>query len=907
MVVESSAVLNDQSNDINTNQSHEESDKLLIEEVKGDSKIDDSTSKTVDDSTVALDNTNETISKISENHEIQTDNAQNDKPKYRVDAEEFVPRAYRQNYEPLPVPNFIPLPIIGDVYPHNFPNPAFMPPINFIPGVQYEKFVPNFIPNQYFINQEQFYMRNHIQQTEIEEKEDTEENDEEKEVLNEKPTQNSIDIAKIVNKLEEAAMEQKMEPKNIKNKKTDNISPRNYEKQNKQNKKITKTEIETKNVPIPDETKTKQTETPKNEPVVPTVITETPKPKPEITKPEVKEIKIESPKKVEPTFSKMLKSSISLIENKSSDFKPLYKKQNSYNGNKTTTSPTTKNYSETLKKTYKKETPKYEKKFTENKLKTEPKVEIKKPVTPDSWISVSSRKKRKNKGVSEVESFEFPDEIENTEMNGHINDIEPSIEVCVAEIEKTYELQAQQRTITEVEVEKINKVEEEHVEIKIGPVEVAEKKIETELEAKVDEIIEKVAIEKVEPKNENKLKKSKKVEKPKKITTKNKRIIINDQELQKNNNTNNTETKNTKLEGKLEVSLPLETKKEKSPQIKVQIPPVEKSNKPVALETEKIPVETVTERQESVEELEEQKTETKIKKKKRKTKPKTQSSPSTTSTDESYEFLIEPETKTNLEVSLELDRMIQRGLYANLEEKLKSFNPSDSFISSVEKEDFNIDLKTLENNAFKNFDKLKNIDFGQVFFNTTTNKTFEKVINNKNEQVLKKTTEETNEEVKKFPITKAVKEWMDKTRENTPEIEILKSVNEIRNEYLICHDIDSDSENEEFPKNAEGLPVPVTLANNIISTRESSKESTPDLLECWESDIDIKNYQYDLKKVPEIIETGEDVLEIYESVYGKNEDFLRIQKEINENNENRSLNYPKNGSLPYRAICCNVM
>lgn len=1031
--------------------SNEESNSQLpseVEKVDSNEKIVNDKSTMVDDPTVVLDDdrSNETISKVGQcdvNSEftnsdvLQTelDNAQSNKPKYRVDAEEFVPRAYRQNYEnPVPVPNFIPLPIIGDIYAPNFPNPAFLPPINFIPNV------PNFLPNQFFMNQEQFYVNSQhvnnsteIEYVQPEEKDAPNDNKNNETVLNSQAKQNPPDIA-TVNKLEgvkENAKEvvQLHSPaRNFRknNQKTENkSSPRKLNERgqnghNRMPKRLpqVKTEPEVKkDCPKIDN----KVEAPKEQPIKAEIITKTEAVQVEISTntnvipnglPKAEKI-IE---KQEATFSKMLKTSVSLIENRTEP-KPSYRKQNSYNGVRTTHNlreANTKNYSETVKKQFKQPDgcvcSRFDRnrKVPETEIKKSPKIDepVKnveksenKTMPINSWISVSSRKKRKNKNaVITNEMDDLQDnlkEINGVEQGDNCTD-EISIEESVAEIEKTYEKQQkeQEKTINLVVVQS----EESKVE---------ELKVEEKTEVKIEEVLPKPVLTTVN-KNEKKNKKSDKSKA--KVSKNNKRIIINDKELKINQNVE--QVKNVVQNSP---NVIIESDNPKSPTVTEVITHDQEVEKEEVKVTEEVEVETVSlietvpvvsetsnneteiiqekeinvvqekEINEVVEEVkEEPKSETsKSKKKKKKSKAKPQNLSTTTSVDETYDFLVEdsfsnPDSKTNIEVSQELDRMIQRGLYANIEEKLKTYNPTDSFIQSVSPDNFSFNLgNSFEGGVFKSMDKLKNFDFSGVLFNTTMNKTFEKVMLNKNENKIdagfKKNlnsnsstdhflgetknkddnlsssknfsdindleidTEILSEPVngvtngQHLQITKAVKEWMNKTRENTPEVEILKSVNEIRNEYLICHDLsDSDDEiDDEMPKNVEGLPVRAKSAKNESDdckrTRESHEKS-PDLLDCWESDIEIKNFDnklIDVRKrqisnghvqngnVPEkqiCVDKGEDVLEVYESVYGKNEDFLRIQKEVEEKKrEKKGLTYPRDGGLPYRAICCSVM
>lgn len=98
---------------------------------------------------------------------------------------------------------------------------------------------------------------------------------------------------------------------------------------------------------------------------------------------------------------------------------------------------------------------------------------------------------------------------------------------------------------------------------------------------------------------------------------------------------------------------------------------------------------------------------------------------------------------------------------------------------------------------------------------------------------------------------------MTKTRENTPDIEIFKSPNTIYKEF--CDEDDDD--------------VVLWSADEVIETN------------CK-------------------IEECEEAIEVYESHYGNNEDFLRIKGEIDAQKNSFA---PRHSDLPYRAICCNLM
>lgn len=112
---------------------------------------------------------------------------------------------------------------------------------------------------------------------------------------------------------------------------------------------------------------------------------------------------------------------------------------------------------------------------------------------------------------------------------------------------------------------------------------------------------------------------------------------------------------------------------------------------------------------------------------------------------------------------------------------------------------------------------------------------------------------------------------MTKTRENTPDVEILKSPNTIYKEFY-----DSDSKSEE----------------DVTVWSVSSKSNLNEAPDC------------DNTKLSGHIEDCEEAVEVYESNYGKNEDFLKIKDEVDAHRKNR---FSRHGDLPYRAICCNLM
>ncbi|GLV37069.1 hypothetical protein CBL_02100 [Carabus blaptoides fortunei] len=305
-------------------------------------------------------------------------------------------------------------------------------------------------------------------------------------------------------------------------------------------------------------------------------------------------------------------------------------------------------------------------------------------------------------------------------------------------------------------------------------------------------------------------------------------------------------------------------------------------------------------------------------------------------------------SKTNVEVSLEIDRMIQRGLFANLEEKLKSFNPSDSFIHSATLDIIKVappPPPSLDNGTkYGVLGNFKNFDFSGLLLGgmqqSRQHNQYQRVMGNAEqapgscESLLEADEDQqyvtpsattpaavdddapavvqvsedlppVSTHVSRLPITRAVKEWMHRTRESTPEVEIFKRPNEIRHELLVLA--------------TEALDEDVARRGGSTS-RESS--AVPDLLDCWEdaSVGEVRAVQAETVEhsgtfaAPETghIEQGEDALEMYESVYGKNADYLSIRREVDECHKQSTApgtlpKHARDGGLPYRAICCTVM
>lgn len=509
-------------------------------------------------------------------------------------------------------------------------------------------------------------------------------------------------------------------------------------------------------------------------------------------------------------------------------------------------------------------------------------VEAKPKKATTQWISVASRKKRKNKNGGEVEEVALEDEV--VEENDGFESYDPTQLVDV---------------VVEVAAEEV--IVEEDVSVDDIPKENDEVIVVEEKATPVEEVV--VAVVEEQPPVVEEVKVGKKSKKKPQT----KRIIIKDT---------------------------YEVTPEEQPTKAQAAPPAE----PVVTTTES-PVSTPEKR-------------TKRKKKKPQKpasiagKSVSVSSSNTTlnNCDDSYDFLLEPsvldapEDKTNVEISQELDRLIQKGMYSNLEEKIKSLNTtfaSDNFFSSInltspltfeknnflKSNEFNTIFKTTTSNLLAkpkrydndDFSKL-NIDFTKIQLvqnepqpstskagifleNPEVNEILKdtgnevpkleevaKKIDNDHQEVvvveLKKTPEPDS--TKLYPITQAVKEWMTKTRENTPEVELLKSPKTIKKE--LC-------ENETTTiTTTEEEEVVLFSTEDWSMSRESSVE-TEDLLDGWDEEKPTET--------PKI--------ETYESKYGKNEDYLKIQTEVEEKTRKINGTYPKHGNLPYRAICCSIM
>lgn len=349
------------------------------------------------------------------------------------------------------------------------------------------------------------------------------------------------------------------------------------------------------------------------------------------------------------------------------------------------------------------------------------------------------------------------------------------------------------------------------------------------------------------------------------------------------------------------------------------------------------------------------------KKKKKSPKPTNNAGTSTNdsvlgSMEDTFDFLDsalsgETEDKTNDEISEELDKIIQKGMLNSIEGKIKSLNidETDGFFKSVwnklsRKEtnmgytkipDFReilksstnpqsvseeVDLQNKNSNEIlPHLDSVKPTTEDGLFLETpdlveilddhqTAATTPHEAVESKKEEEIQLAKHEIEfgdieQPNTLYPITKAVKEWMSRTRETTPDVELLKSPNRIFEEFCDISDSDSETENGD---SARKVSIELTPSSDITifnSEREQSVEQQ-DLLEYWEDDVQDKENKSEVKTTDE----DEEELPVYESQYGKNEDFLRIQRKIFKQNETWDRSSPNHASLPQRAaVCCNLM
>ncbi|KAI4455207.1 hypothetical protein MML48_9g00002441 [Holotrichia oblita] len=725
--------------------------------------------------------------------------------KFNLNAEEFVPRAYRP-MEPIPVDpnlqfinihsNFVPLPLmnhpLNELNPPPHFNPPFLPPgipLNFMPGDP--KLLPNFVnfvPNHFVQHPKNFEQ---TQTTKVEECKDKTEAPEEKSTGDqtriesidekkpeEKPVEvietekvenndktinsvykNDVDIAKIVSKLEEAAKEQKFyenRRQNYRSPSKFNKTPRQrynspYQNEYKQDHYKTyydkrkpkrfetpttsssdanqsETASSNKTTPISEDKTLNQT---KSEEIQTDLQTKT-EPK-DITRPRIQDERRYSPRH----------------QNKMSNSPKRY--INNYNRNPKITNTTSENhisfsvpnteYSDTLKRStnYSKSCPRFEKYSNRNNIipqqnKNNPIKKLDEPVKEtvrtslptktSQWISVSSKKKRKNRSTPDEDNENLiedsdclqaiedtntvAEEFETIEIKEVITLIEPKLEEvqsskieniievisnCEASPNKTNDIP----NIDQIQLRDVKDIEEELLKA-------SAKQAEIEVPLLKQEEIPKVVPEpkpescqtQPTPKSTNQHENQKK--KVKKSGGKNatKRIIIFDPHVSKE------ETHNINAKTQLKPEPQIKENPEKISQKNLKTETAEcvqiikevdnvPSTKEVASESV---VPTLLE-----ESIDISTTPDKKKSKKKKKLPKSNLStsiPSISSStatlnnmDDSYDFLLDTtsliDDKTNIEVSEELDKMIQKGLFGNLEEKFRSLNVSvdDDFFKSL--------------------------------------------------------------------------------------------------------------------------------------------------------------------------------------------------------------------------------
>lgn len=826
--------------------------------------------------------------------EISEDASSTLKYDLKPDAEEFVPRAYRgqeiipmePNIHFIKIPsNFVPLPIINPVGDFNGQSfNAFIPPgipINFIPQ-NFVNFIPN-VPPKIVNEHTDATLEAKIPETD-------------RETVEVPKTQ--IDIAKIVSKLEEAAKDQ-----------DDEVPP----KENEGLKNTTKTVDKRNNFNRRNFRRARNLNATKNN---------------------------EATNSIQKTPEKQ-------TWKRSTDFK------DDKESIQLSPKPAIRNYSDTLKKPQtvlifeeplRNLNQQQLNKTAQKKLKDSK--EMKTYTLPQTnsrpaseWVSVTNRKKRKNKNVEELEEIEIQsieeslqevnlsqicDVIEKTET---LPESEPEVPIS-----SLVEVQIATSSIDNSAIETSIIIE---TEIESSIIETTEPS--TASEPQIETVVEEEIIAKTAPIPVLLLPKDTKFDKPKNLTKKKskksiklpiKRVIITDIDLSLNVTPEEKTPKVIITDIDLSANNILEDKtqevvksEESIPsQVKILLAQNTEDAKEMLIEIVKPENDVLISK--NIDEKPKESHEKRTKKKKKKilkqnTSSELNSSANLNVADDSYDFLLETSIldesadRTNIEMSQELDKMIQRGMYTNLEEKIKSLNIStnDSFFKtiinnissrepSVEKNGFNQtpDFSKILNNTsylLKSQSLVVNPD------NTKPNNFLDKPPSQKlmREDKIKEH-EIANETENLYPITKAVKEWMTKTRETTPDVEILKSPSTIYREFGM-----------DERKNGDKLLLPTEMPNEDVEIDDEitiyslHKEDNVDLLECWEDETSPEMSKKNSSA--SLVEEGEDVLEIYDSKYGKNEDFLNIQKEIGE--KKMSGNFPKHGNLPYRAICCSIM
>ncbi|XP_045469202.1 uncharacterized protein LOC123676920 [Harmonia axyridis] len=633
----------------------------------------------------------------------------------------------------------------------------------------------------------------------------------------------------------------------------------------------------------------------------------------------------------------------------------------------------TKKYSETVKKT---QSIASKPVIRENTTKTFNEI---KPVIPEvtntptnktQWISVSNKKKRRNKNIEDnTNGSETPIEEKEEE--------EKKPEPSVVGIEDFQQNAFLQNIINgHSKVEESEKIESVSDIIRKSPVKILEvRDLEKELLSNVgveikeenDSLIAEVKI--IEPTKQKLSSKKKSKKGSQKQTTK--RVFITDLDLSGLNPGGKQEEQKEDLEESGEIVEGIE---------KIATDETQNVESKVDIVTE-VEEEVVIEKEFSEKEVPKQEvipleqTEKKSKKKKKKSKSVETTASTPTNSENTYDFLLEntlsnnSDDKTNMEISQELDLIIQRGMYNSLEEKIKALNIipiKEEFFQSVVRSSresstektpeftkllansmpkFKYCMASVEDETPKTMidlsqpstsrndlfvenpevnELLKDIygkegtpeaEIGELITRLSPPKEIivERVKEESVERKLNKTQENNEPDKEKlYPITQAVKNWMSKTRENTPEVEILKSPSKIFKEFC---DMD-DSTRNVLTNGKRNSAISESDDEVTVYSASRNNSGAADLLDCWENEISLDSngrtsIENTESKGNSDTNEDEEVLEVYESKYGQNEDFLELQREIEEKKKQeqdaRSRNFPKHGALPYRAICCNVM
>ncbi|XP_060532668.1 uncharacterized protein LOC132705798 isoform X2 [Cylas formicarius] len=794
---------------------------------------DEVTSKDKTEETTTPPKTDENIAKTEDEEPPQQ--------KYclKPDAEEFVPRSYRQGFRAPPQPpaailpaNFVPVPIVPlNEYGAPAAAAAFIPPgipINFLPH-----------PGQKMFHPAPFFPPPPSPQSPPHE------------AKNEEPRQNDgqdkhinvIDIETIVSKLEEAAKEQEEEadgvPKST-NKTPSNLNHRSPFKRNHYNGRYRRGSP-------------------------------------------MRNGDLQEPVPAKPPATRAQRS---WVPNG-------YHNQKHQNGfaSPKRNAPAGKNYSEMLKKSPP----------NVGKQRTTATATEKTPVksasnsishAPNQWISVSSRKKKKGKNSEEPS---MPQDDEGSRDDGFeaydvtlLEDVVPSKAEeperkeenernQIDEILMTLAQKIASSTNAEVAMMEVSDIEK-HMLVKMEPEPPREREVETnEIPASSEEEEARIKKKSKRPAQKTAIKK----------------VIITD----------------------------VDFSDAVKPQVKTVKPQVTPPEKPAQPE-EQIAVEPRTEEPAVTEKR------SKKKKKSKMPKPETKDVP-TKSEEASYDFLMEESLldessdKTNLEVSLELDKLIRKGMYSNLKERIESCNidaAEDTFFRTLrttttdkrptKTPDFNRIFQSTRqflkpnsvsveerHGAGRGDDINETVDpdvadsASGSFLEGNLETEEPSTINDIDDD---KTTKDEDSK-KLYPITEAVKEWMSKTREATPEVELLKSPSTIIKEFGLGDDpleSQTNSSDEEI----------TLFSSDEASRKNSDLQQQQDLLEFWEDDIPDQHVGCDDNKCCEKcskseIRHGDEVLEVYESKYGRGEAYLNLQTRTKDEQGKNS---------PYRAVCCSL-